>query len=90
MKNEDLEKDNTFKSFVSMVSDFLENEGYHVLREGVYAPKDNEQKEFPMLAVASKRNKGMVAVLSTEFGFSEWKNFAEKVLSEDSKVRIDC
>lgn len=90
MKNENLEKDNTFNSFLSMVTDFLENEGYHILREGVYSLKDNEQKEFPILAVVSKRNKGMVAVLSTDFGFSEWKNFAEKVLSKDSKVRIDC
>ena len=30
----------------------------------------------------SKKHKGMTAVLSTEFGFSEWNDLAQEVLNK--------
>lgn len=37
----------------------------------------------------SKKHKGMVAVLSTDFGFSEWDDFAQKVLNERDKLATE-
>lgn len=84
MTNRD--KDNSMGSFVVMIADFLKDEGYTIVKRGVLSPKDNEQISFPILAVMSKKHKGMVAVLSTNFGFSEWDDFAQKVLNDKNKL----
>lgn len=92
MTNRD--KDNSMGSFVVMIADFLKAEGYTIVKRGVFSPKDNEQISFPILAVMSKKHKGMVAVLSTDFGFSEWDDFAQKVLNDENKSiteeKSDC
>ncbi len=78
MTNRD--KDNSIGSFMAMVADFLKKEGYTIVKQAVLRPKDNEQISFPILAVMSKKHKGMTAVLSTEFGSSEWNDFTQEVL----------
>lgn len=92
MTNRD--KDNSMGSFVVMIADFLKDEGYTVIKQGILSPKDNEQISFPILAVMSKKHKGMAAVLSTNFGFSEWEDFAQKVLNDKNKLiteeKSDC
>lgn len=84
MTNRD--KDNSIGSFMAMVANFLKNEGYTIVKQEVLSPNDNEQISFPILAVMSKRHKGMVAVLSTDFGFSEWDDFAQKALNKENKL----
>ena len=84
MTNRD--KDNSMGSFVVMIADFLKDEGYTIVKQTVLSPKDNEQISFPILAVMSKKHKGMTAVLSTEFGFSEWNDFAQEVLNKRNKL----
>lgn len=84
MTNRD--KDNSIGSFMAMVAYFLKNEGYTIVKQTVLSPKDNEQRSFPILAVMSKKHKGMTAVLSTEFGFSEWNDLAQKVLNDENKL----
>lgn len=84
MTNRD--KDNSMGSFVVMIADFLKDEGYTIIKQGILSPKDNEQISFPILAVMSKKHKGMAAVLSTNFGFSEWEDFAQKVLNDKNKL----
>jgi hypothetical protein len=92
MTNRD--KDNSMGSFVVMIADFLKDEGYTIIKQGILSPKDNEQISFPILAVMSKKHKGMAAVLSTNFGFSEWEDFAQKVLNDKNKLiteeKSDC
>lgn len=84
MTNRD--KDNSMGSFVVMIADFLKDEGYTIIKQGILSPKDNEQISFPILAVMSKKHKGMAAVLSTDFGSSEWNDFAQKVLNDENKL----
>lgn len=88
------DKDNSMGSFVVMIANFLKDEGYTVIKQGILSPKDNEQISFPILAVMSKKHKGMAAVLSTNFGFSEWEDFAQKVLNDKNKLiteeKSDC
>lgn len=88
------DKDNSMGSFVVMIADFLKDEGYTIIKQGILSPKDNEQISFPILAVMSKKHKGMAAVLSTNFGFSEWEDFAQKVLNDKNKLiteeKSDC
>lgn len=88
------DKDNSMGSFVVMIADFLKDEGYTIIKQGILSPKDNEQISFPILAVMSKKHKGMAAVLSTNFGFSEWDDFAQKVLNDKNKLiteeKSDC
>lgn len=84
MTNRD--KDNSMGSFVVMIADFLKDEGYTVIKQDILSPKDNEQISFPLLAVMSKKHKGMVAVLSTNFGFSEWDDFVQKVLNDKKQI----
>lgn len=88
------DKDNSIGSFVVMIADFLKDEGYTIIKQGILSPKDNEQISFPILAVMSKKHKGMAAVLSTNFGFSEWDDFAQKVLNDENKLiteeKSDC
>ena len=92
MTNRD--KDNSMGSFVVMIADFLKDEGYTIVKQEVLSLKDNEQISFPILAVRSKKHKGMVAVLSTDFGSSEWNDFAQKVLNDKNKLiteeKSDC
>ena len=92
MTNRD--KDNSMGSFVVMIADFLKDEGYTIIKQGILSPKDNEQISFPILAVMSKKHKGMAAVLSTNFGFSEWEDFVQKVLNDKNKLiteeKSDC
>ena len=92
MTNRD--KDNSMGSFVVMIAAFLKDEGYTIIKQGILSPKDNEQISFPILAVMSKKHKGMAAVLSTNFGFSEWEDFAQKVLNDKNKLiteeKSDC
>ena len=92
MTNRD--KDNSIGSFMARVADFLKDEGYTIVKQGILSPKDNEQISFPILAVMSKKHKGMVAVLSTNFGFSDWDDFAQKVLNDKNKLiteeKSDC
>lgn len=92
MTNRD--KDNSMGSFVVMIADFLKDEGYTIIKQGILSPKDNEQISFPILAVMSKKHKGMAAVLSTNFGFSEWEDFAQNVLNDKNKLiteeKSDC
>lgn len=92
MTNRD--KDNSMGSFVVMIADFLKDEGYTIIKQGILSPKDNEQISFPILAVMSKKHKGMAAVLSTNFGFLEWEDFAQKVLNDKNKLiteeKSDC
>lgn len=92
MTNRD--KDNSMGSFVVMIANFLKDEGYTVIKQGILSPKDNEQISFPILAVMSKKHKGMAAVLSTNFGFSEWDDFVQKVLNDENKLitekEADC
>lgn len=92
MTNRD--KDNSMGTFVVMIADFLKDEGYTIIKQGILSPKDNEQISFPILAVMSKKHKGMAAVLSTNFGFSEWEDFAQKVLNDKNKLiteeKSDC
>lgn len=92
MTNRD--KDNSMGSFVVMIADFLKDEGYTIIKQGILSPKDNEQISFPILAVMSKKHKGMTAVLSTNFGFSEWDDFVQKVLNDEKQINnrkeADC
>lgn len=92
MTNRD--KDNSMGSFVVMIANFLKDEGYTVIKQDILSPKDNEQISFPILAVRSKKHKGMVAVLSTNFGCSAWDDFAQKVLNDKNKLiteeKSDC
>lgn len=53
MTNRD--KDNSMGSFVVMIADFLKDEGYTIIKQGILSPKDNEQISFPILAVMSKK-----------------------------------
>lgn len=84
MTNRD--KDNSMGSFVVMIADFLKDEGYTIIKQGVLRPKDNKQISFPILAVMSKKHKCKVTVLSTNFGFSEWNDFVQKVLNDENKL----
>ena len=92
MTNRD--KDNSMGSFVVMIADFLKDEGYTIIKQGILSPKDNKQISFPILAVMSKKHKGMVTVLSTNFGFSEWDDFVQEVLNDKNKLitekEYDC
>lgn len=92
MTNRD--KDNSMGSFVVMITNFLKDEGYTVIKQGILSPKDNEQISFPILAVMSKKHKGMAVVLSTNFGFSEWNDFVQKVFNDENKLitekEADC
>ena len=84
MTNRD--KDNSIGSFMARVANFLKDEGYTIVKQEVLSLKDNEQINFPILAVRSQKYKGMVAVLSTDFGSSEWNDFAQKVLNDENKL----
>lgn len=92
MTNRD--KDNSMGSFVVIIANFLKDEGYTVIKQGILSPKDNKQISFPILAVMSQKHKGKVAVLSTNFGFSEWDDFVQKVLNDKNKLiteeKSDC
>lgn len=84
MTNRD--KDNSIGSFMARVANFLKDEGYTIVKQEVLSLKDNEQISFPILAVRFQKYKGMAAVLSTDFGSSEWNNFAQKVLNDENKL----
>lgn len=84
MTNRD--KDNSIGSFMARVANFLKDEGYTIVKQEVLSLKDNEQISFPILAVRSQKYKGMAAVLSTDFGSSEWNDFAQKVLNDENKL----
>lgn len=92
MTNRD--KDNSIGSFMARVADFLKDEGYTIVKQEVLSLKDNEQISFPILAVRSQKYKGMAAVLSTDFGSSEWNDFSQKVLNDKNKLiteeKSDC
>lgn len=92
MTNRD--KDNSIGSFMARVANFLKDEGYTIVKQEVLSLKDNEQISFPILAVRSKKHKGMAVVLSTNFGFSELDDFVQKVLNDENKFitekEVDC
>lgn len=92
MTNRD--KDNSIGSFMARVAIFLKDEGYTIVKQEVLSLKDNEQISFPILAVRSKKHKCKVTVLSTNFGFSEWNDFVQKVLNDENKLiteeKSDC